>query len=482
MKRSRIFIFFLLIIVVSTFMHFKQFPKELISFHSWRQTYTQSTIQNFYEEDMNILNPRINDRGNGDGIFRMEFPLMQWLIACLYKVFGPHLILSRIFVFIIGLFSLFGIFRLMKTLFKNEIIGMIAAWALCFSPSFFYYTVNPMPDNLALCFSIWAVLLFFQWHQSKKTKLLIAAGILFSLTALCKLPFILYYSIPAAYLIILLIRKKNVKKLLIPFLFFFSFIIFPAIWYINAIPHWHGNGITAGMADNTLPFSTLLDFWRHTLISTLPELLLNYGSVIFFIAGIIYIFRNKKQNNQLFPVFLIWGISALAYYFFEANMIARVHDYYLFPFLPILFIIVSFGAYQMYSSGKKGLKYLTLFLLLILPLFTYLRMIDRWKPDSPGFNKDLLIYKEELRNAVPDNALCIVGNDVSHSIFFYYIHKKGWVFYDNWIIGSEIKDMVTKGAKYLYSDSRSIENCLNNMAMLDSMIIEKGSIRVFRLK
>ena len=73
---------------------------------------------------MNILNPRRNDRGDGDGIFRMEFPLMQWLVAATYKIFGNHLIISRIFMFVIGIFSVLGMYKLLQALFRNSTISL----------------------------------------------------------------------------------------------------------------------------------------------------------------------------------------------------------------------------------------------------------------------------------------------------------------------------------------------------------------------
>lgn len=152
--------FLLLLFALSTAMHFSYFSRELTGFHVWRQTQTQSTIQNFYEEDMNILNPRKNDRGNGDGIFRMEFPLMQWSIAVLYKAFGSHLILTRLCMFLISIFSILGIYKLVLRLFNDFLTAKIAAWAFTFSPCFFYYAVNPLPDNLALCFAIWGLVHF----------------------------------------------------------------------------------------------------------------------------------------------------------------------------------------------------------------------------------------------------------------------------------------------------------------------------------
>jgi len=106
-------------------MHYKHFSKDIISIHSWRQTQTQTTINNFYEEDMNILNPRRNERGSGDGIFRMEFPLMQWLVASSYHLFGSSILVTRLFMFGIGILSVFGIYQLLLSLFRKEMLATI---------------------------------------------------------------------------------------------------------------------------------------------------------------------------------------------------------------------------------------------------------------------------------------------------------------------------------------------------------------------
>jgi hypothetical protein len=58
-------------------------------------------------------------------------------------------------------------------------------------------------------------------------------------------------------------------------------------------------------------------------------------------------------------------------------------------------------------------------------------MQSRWNTDSPGFNKDLYTYKNELRTISKPTDLVVVGNDVSQFIFLYYIDRKGWVFNEN---------------------------------------------------
>ncbi len=470
------------IVSISFIMHYKHFSKDIMSIHSWRQTQTQSTINNFYEEDMNILNPRRNDRGSSEGIFRMEFPLMQWMVASSYHVFGNSILVTRLFMFGIGILSVLGIYYLLISLFKQEVLAMMGAWTFNFSPSFFYYTINPLPDNLALCCAIWGLVLFFKWTESKKFTQLILCGSLLSIAALCKLPFILYFIVPAVYLLRNVIRTQQYRKNLLHGLIIFTFLTTPLLWYITVIQEWEGNGIVSGMLDNSKNFSVLLDYLIHNLISTLPELLLNYGSVLFFIAGFYFLFKKKAFKNPHFLLIITLSCSALAYFFFEINMIAKIHDYYLFPFYPMLFILVGYGAYHTYRIEKKSFKVIVIFLLCILPITCYIRMYERWIPESPGFNKDLLEYKSELREIIPNDALVIIGNDVSRYISFYYIDKKGWGFDNDNLTPEKLTSMIDNGASYLYSDSRKIDTNKYITPFLDKLILEKGSIKVFLLK
>ena len=470
------------IVVISSLMHLKHFSKDLMSIHVWRQTQTQSTINNFYEEDMNNFNPRRNDRGDSDGIFRMEFPLMQWLVACQYKIFGYHLIITRIFMFLIGLLSILGIYKLLDSLFHKTILSVIGAWAFNFSPSFYYHTINPLPDNFALCCSIWGLTLFFIWYNNKKTKYLIFSALLLSIGALCKLPFIIYYIVPLVYFVTLVIKIGFNKKVFFQSLGAFSFSVLPITWYLFVIPKWHGNVIVKGMLNNNDSIIKLLDYFQHNLISTLPELLINYGSLIFFLAGFYFLFKKKSFRNPKFILLVSLSILTLMYYLFEANAIAKIHDYYLFPFYPLLFILVAYGAYNLYTSKIKFYRYLTVFLFLLLPITCYFRMQGRWNTDSPGFNKDLLLFKTELQDAIPKDALVVAGNDESHFIFFYYINKKGWGFDNDKLTPEMLNSMIEKGAEYLFTDSNVILNRSNIVTFLDKLILERGTIKIYSLK
>jgi hypothetical protein len=468
--------------VISMAMHFVHFDKDLVSIHVWRQTYTQNTINNFYTEDFNILNPRINERGDGDGIYRLEFPLMQWLTAAIYKIFGPRLIFTRIFMFVIGLFAIWGMYKMLRFLSGNEMLALFGAWAFTFSPTFYYYIINPLPDLLALCLTIWGAAMFFKFVRGSSTVSALLCGILLALGALCKLPFILFFILPGIQFLKIIFSKPFDRKALLQMGVCLAFAILPMIWYAMVIPTWTSNSLSTGFLDKQVALSVYFTYMMQNLVSTLPESLLNYGSLLFFLCGLIIIFVKKLYKHKLFLHLAIAGLLVLAYFFYELNLIGNIHDYYLFPFYPLLFILVAYGAWQLYSLKSRVWKILIVLVLLILPLTAWLRMKDRWDMGSPGFNKDLLTYKEELRNAVPDDALCIAGNDESTCIFFYYINKKGWAFSSDKLRGMNMQQMIDKGASYLYSDSRTFEADTSVAPNLGDLVTEKGSLRVYALK
>jgi hypothetical protein len=470
------------IAIISLLMHFNHFSKDLMGIHAWRQTQTETTIDSFYDEDFNILNPRKNERGAGDGIFRMEFPLMQWIVALFFKIFGSQVLITRICMFVIGLFSVFGMFRLLVFLSGNSALALIGAWAFNFSPSFYYYTINPLPDNLSLCCGIWGLAIFFRWTKEQRRSLLFLCSLFLSIATLCKLPFLLFYSLPAFYLLQQYFKKQRALNITVRDLSALASCAFFAVaWYAWVIPQWKGNGVVGGIFWNDVPGSLLVDYLIFNLTSTLPELLINYAAVLFFITGFYVTWKLKQYKKTLFLSLIVFCVSLIIYYLFEMNMIARTHDYYLFPFYPAIFILVSYGAFFLLKEGNTLLRTLSVMCIIILPFTAYLRMHNRWNESSPGLNPDLMRYKNELRQAVPDNALCVAGNDGSHFIFLYYIHKKGWVYNYDQLSEDDLKQMITEGAEYLYSDSRDLENRDYAKPFLQKQIGQFGSVRIFKL-
>jgi 4-amino-4-deoxy-L-arabinose transferase-like glycosyltransferase len=490
--------FLLLIALLSLVMHLRVFRLDLISMHVWRQTETQTVIQNFAREDMNILNPRFNNLGEGDGIFRREFPLMQWIIALSYKVLDESILLTRIMMYIFSMITMLGFYRLgqiffrLKTSFSesnpvflsgfSDWIAFIPAFFIVFSPTFFFFSVNPIPDIFALMCLSWGMVYFFKWYRSMEKFTLFLSLLFIMLSALVKLPFILFY---ALFFIPFLrdFRSGNRKIILLNWLPVLLSSVPVILWYASAIPTWEGNGIVKGITavKGSGAWKNYFHLLQHNTISTLPELLTGYAALPFFLAGIYFSFYNRIFKKKEIQIILIPFILLVLYLLFELNMIGEAHDYYLFPFYPFIALTIAYGFREIVKQNRK-VSVIALFVILLIPLTTYFRLKDRWNIEKPGFNKDLLTWKDQLRAAVPSDSLCIAGNDMSPFIMLYYIDKKGWTYAYQSLSPQQMTEMINRGARYFYSDSRNVDENPEIQSLIDRQICEYGSVKVFRLK
>ena len=109
-------------------------------------------------------------------------------------------------------------------------------------------------------------------------------------------------------------------------------------------------------------------------------------------------------------------------------------------------------------------------------------MHQRWNPENPGFNVDVLRHKAALQAAVPEQALVVAGNDVSHFIWLYHLDKKGWCFDQDGLRADSLHAWRARGAAFLYSDSRKLEGKPDIAAQFDRLVDSFGTVRVYALK
>lgn len=477
---NRIILLFTL--VVTTGLHAPHFHKDIMGMHSWRQTQTQTNTVSFVEEDGNILHPRRNNRGGGDGIFRMEFPLYQWSAAKIHQVFGfgPHVM--RVYLFLLGLLTLVGLYQWLKLMLSSSVLAAIGAWGLAFAPTFFYHSFNPMPDNLALCAGLWGLAFTQRAIGNANTLTWLMASLCLATSALCKLPFILYFAVPALYLLGR-IWKNGLKDNWLPLALLVGSGLLPLVWYVSVISEWGGNNIVGGVLSVDYGFARLFGYFQHNLISTLPESLLNFAAVPAFFYGVFSIVHKRQRRYSKYIPYLILGLLLVGFFFYELHALGKAHDYYLYPYLPLLFLFVSYGIKMWWQRFRQvRWRYVLPVLLLLSPMFCYLRIAQAWTPETPGFNADLLLYKERLRAAVPDDALVITGIDNSPFIYLYYLDKKGWAFSNSEIKEEDFSVMIREGASYLYLDNSKLLGKEWMQQFLAEEIAAYGSFKVYRLQ
>ena len=452
MSTKRIILFFLCPILLSFILHVHVFKLDLIGYHVWRQTQTQTVIYNFNFSDNSILHPQRFDLSTGTTELLYEFPLYQWLIAQVNSVLGYSVMHSRIVTFILFAFFLWGFFRLLKK-FVSLKIALITNSFLCFSPHLYYYCVNPLPDIMALTLATWALYFFFSFLHSYKYIYFIGFALLIVLAGLVKLPYVLFGGVFVPYFFAQ-IRTKQFKKLSLQLLILLVSAIPFILWYAKAIPTWTENGITKGMISNDKTILQLLDYFQHSLISSVPELLTNYATCAFLFMGIFLFFKHKKYCAEQPHYFVIVFFHFALYFLFELNMIEKTHDYYLMPFVPLIFLVVAYGL--TYFEAKGYTKFIML-IIVISPLTAWLRIDQRWNSEDPGFTKDYLTYQREIQLIIPPKEICIIDSDDSKFITLYYLKRKGYSLLKEELNSNVLKTYYLKGANYLLTNNESFK-------------------------
>jgi hypothetical protein len=428
-------------------MHLDAFRSDLQGFHVWRQTQTQMNIAAFSQDTVSIFQPRVYNLDMNNGALRMEFPLMQWLISRTTST--DNVLNTRLWIFIIWILTIVGFSFFVGRISKEKSRMFLAAPLVLFSPLVYYYCVNPLPDHLALCFFVWALYCFEKGRE--KTFYLLLTLILLSLATLCKLPFGTGYLLFAPWFFNWIKSPDKAKGISIIAIGSIS-LLFPLWWYATVIPEWTGNGVVQGVFDNGIPFTTYLDIIQHHLISGLPEMYVGYGAFLLFLVGLWVIYKKRHLLFTPHLSYTLVAIGGIIYVLLELNMIGKEHDYYLFPLIPFVWILVSEGAGLVWKKNKA----ITLVFFVLLPVTSYLRLHHRWDEASPGFEADLLLHKHEIARVIPTDAIVTTGSDASPYVHLYHIGRKGYAFNAETVHEDDLVRMLGR-SDYLVLEERAME-------------------------
>lgn len=451
MTKYRRIVFFISPVLLSFLLHLPIFKLDVLGIHVWRQSQTQTVIYNFTFSDNNILHPQRFDLSSGSTALLYEFPLYQWLVAQMNHILGYSVLNTRLFTFLCFALLLIGFYKWIL-LYLKEQTALLSTYFLCFSPLLYYYCVNPLPDILALAFTQWYLVFARRFQISQKTQQLLLASVFLMLAALIKLPFVLFL----VFLVPGIVSRDTTKKManrIAEVVLLFIFLVPVAVWYAYVIPGWKGNGITTGILGNQKSSEELLTYFWHHLVSTFPELISNYAAFPFILFG-IYI--GIKNGKTLFRKHLPLSLTFLAvslYFIFELNMIEKSHDYYLLPFVPFVFLLLSLGLNRIIEGKYRALVFV---LLIVVPITAYLRIQHRWDEVDPGFNPAYLYEQKAIQSHIPENAVCIIDSDDSKFIALYYLKRKGYSLCKDELSTHKLKECLSKGASVLVTENLNL--------------------------
>ena len=370
-------IYFIISIVAIFFIYGYNHTTKLGSYsvHQWRQSDCLSITSNYYEEDLNFLETKINWCGkHGVRNVISEFPIIYFFVAKLWKIFGKEPGIYRLMNLIIFSFGLFALYKICQKLLLSNFWAIILTLFLFTSPLLAYYANNFIMNTTA--FSLVLIGLYFNiyYYKNTKVKYLLYGNLFYLIAALLKVTALLSFTglLPIHYY--LLFRKRVTNKKIAHYCSPIIVLILVFSWYYYA--HQYNQSNLQGIfLQGILPFWDLnfLQF-KNILILLYHNLLPNYfshGVFFFIILAFIYSALNFKKTNKLLFVLCLNCIIGSISYILLFFQVFNVHDYYLINLLvvPPIIILQFFVLLKRINSeilNSKSLKAISLIVLVAL--------------------------------------------------------------------------------------------------------------------
>lgn len=411
-------------LTVHFLMHWQAFNLPAVGNHVWRQVNTLAVARNYFEEDPNILLPRVDKREDTPGITGPSFPAYEWMLSLGYHAFGYSETLHRFWSWLIFAIGIWGFKRLLQSFELHDTGVMVGTLAFAFSPELFYHSVNAVPDVLALTAMVWGWLGLRKWILSPKQPFVLWASTLaLALAGMVKMQF-LVVAFPVAALFFRNGWKPIPLKVWLQMTAAALAILLPTLWwygYARELTARYGLHEFVHAMRHAQSIAQALGILAQTFWSTLPETWAGYGSLLWLVLSWKYP-KNRGLKNE-------WGAYALGclLFYFAVQYQFIHHGYYGFIFIPALAIFAGFGAMylQQLTWGPKA----NLLLVFAVPILAYIRVVPaNWSERNYRIPQEFISAenRDSFKQWAPPNGTAIVGPDQTGCVFLYYLRIKGF--------------------------------------------------------
>ena len=157
------------------------------STHQWRQADCASMASLYHQEGMDFFEPRLHNQFAASGRAVGELPLMPYLAAIGYQLFGQHDGIYRLLVCLFWFIGLLALFRTQRIFLKGWFWPGALTLLFFSSPLLAYYGNNFLSDVPALGMSLVGWWLVARYYQKSSAKWLWMALAFFLLATVLKI-------------------------------------------------------------------------------------------------------------------------------------------------------------------------------------------------------------------------------------------------------------------------------------------------------
>lgn len=412
---------------------------------SWRESDVAAIARNFLQNGFHVARPQIDWAGDQPGYVGTEFPILPFIAALCYRIFGIHEWVGRTQAVLFFALSLPFFFLMVR-----QIFGPVAAlWAL------FFYSFTPLnimasrcfiPDMPSLSLSLIGLYFFVRWIEDRRSSAFFVSAAALSLSILIKVTSIVIAA-PILYLTVAAVydrrrdRERRFPKSTgrsrdrpslsfgahrtpLQLAAFAAIVVLPAVvWYWHAYQiaqkfypfHFFGEGGIRIESAN----------WYFDIVSRLFTSSLTPLLSILALIGLFFVPR------ETFARVFHWWLFAMILFIVAVGYGNR-HPWYQLPLVPISAVFAGQLCARIMALPRfaRPNSYPALFMRagfsLVLIAFAacalaYVQIL--YLPIAAPFRRAGM----ELKKITPRDALIVAADDGNPTLF-YYAERKGWHF------------------------------------------------------
>lgn len=356
--------------------------------HAWTQSDRLALAMNFQENGFDFLHPATYSLLTKDGITQVDFPIHDYLVACISSFLKVEIIpIFRGYNLIYSLIGLFYFFRLSLLSLKSPLKSIWLCSFVFTLPFYVYYQNGFLPSAPSLANFFIALYFLYRARENRKIKDYIVGTLFLTLAALARSPFFIFLFALLLQQVWQLWQQKrfDLSKVLYPLIgisFFFTYFL-----YNQYLAKTYGSMFLSewlyfeSFADLLSVVGTALDRWGNQLLSPFHAILL---------AGLLLAslsqFKRKGMPNKLttslFHYFLISSAGVILFFIAFGKQFGDHDYYYLDTFLPLLSILLLILLNRLEIPKRFYTSVITLSGIFFFYFFTYAKGIqeERYTP------------------------------------------------------------------------------------------------------
>ena len=440
----------------------------------WRPTDSATIALNYLHGGFRFLYPQVNWGGAGPGYVETEFPLIPYVTAVLYRLFGIHDALALL----IPIASGFGLVASVYLLVRH-VHGCAAAFFAgaftALSPAVAISATGMFHDAFMLFLGVAGLYLLARWVEENRRWQFLTSACAVAL-ALLEKPTVLHLGIPMLYLFILKYGRGFWKARAL-WLFGAITLLPSCLWYWHAhslyVTYHNTFGILGAGYSKLATWDILSDpaFYVRTMTHVAKFELTPLVSLA-FLYGLL-------RPSEFRPRYLlhVWCGAVLFYVLVVATGVSIGEEWYLLPVVPPGSAIAGVGAVATirglesrdalarWPRGRAALS--AAGVMIVAASMAYFHYShgkgNFYNRQSASFRKTGLAIRSVTE---PGSLLIVVDylmdsrtpiNSMSTPDVFYFSDRRGWYCSMAWLSRARIERTRALGARYLVITGFSLD-------------------------